>query len=71
MLASLTLIILFEAAGDCLQRVLGRRRTRNRDGTVLALDETAGASSGLAMGLGGLFTAVLLPLLYRFFGQSG
>lgn len=33
---------------------------------MLSLDETAGAFSGLAMGLCGLFTAVLLPLVYRF-----
>lgn len=32
---------------------------------ALQVDETAGAFSGLAMGLNGLATAVLLPLLYR------
>jgi predicted murein hydrolase (TIGR00659 family) len=32
---------------------------------MLSIDETAGAFSGLAMGLCGLFTAVLLPLVYR------
>jgi predicted murein hydrolase (TIGR00659 family) len=32
---------------------------------MLALDETAGAFSGLAMGLCGLFTATLLPLFAR------
>ena len=38
---------------------------------MLALDETAGAFAGLAMGLCGLFTAVLLPLLSRLMAGAG
>lgn len=34
---------------------------------MLALDETAGAFSGLAMGLCGLLTAVLLPVIFHLF----
>jgi predicted murein hydrolase (TIGR00659 family) len=34
---------------------------------MLSLDETAGAFSGLSMGLCGLLTAILLPVLVRFF----
>jgi len=32
---------------------------------ALQVDAVAGAFSGLAMGLNGLATAILLPLLYR------
>jgi putative effector of murein hydrolase len=32
---------------------------------MLSLDDTAGAFSGIAMGLCGLITAVLLPLVFR------
>jgi putative effector of murein hydrolase len=32
---------------------------------MLSLDDTAGAFSGLAMGLCGLITAVLLPLVFH------
>lgn len=38
---------------------------------VLSLDEEGGAFSGLAMGLCGLFTAVLLPMLFRLLTTAG
>lgn len=38
---------------------------------MLSLDETAGAFSGLAMGLCGLLTAVLLPIVLRFLTIAG
>jgi predicted murein hydrolase (TIGR00659 family) len=38
---------------------------------MLSLDESAGAYSGLAMGLCGLLTAVLLPLMCRLFEGVG
>lgn len=38
---------------------------------MLSLDETAGAFAGLAMGLCGLATAVLLPLVFRLLSKIG